>query len=165
MANSVYSAPLVYLAGPITGLTVEEATDWREEVIKKLAFYGIVGLSPMRSKEHLLVERTTLKDSYEWHVLSSQKGITCRDHWDVMRCDVLLVNLLGASKVSIGSVMEIAWGHAYRKPIVVAMESGGLHDHAMIREVAGFILPTLEQAVETIISILSIKKPVTWQSV
>jgi hypothetical protein len=32
-----------------------------------------------------------------------------RDRFDATRCDVLLVNLLGAERVSIGTMMEVAW--------------------------------------------------------
>ena len=44
---------LVYLAGPITGLTFDGCTDWREYAKKSLAEAGIDGLSPMRAKDYL----------------------------------------------------------------------------------------------------------------
>ncbi|MDX1607598.1 MAG: nucleoside 2-deoxyribosyltransferase [Candidatus Spechtbacterales bacterium] len=147
--------PLVYLAGPITGLGIDDATDWRNNAIEKLAKHNIDGLSPIRGKKYLLLEKTDIKDSYEDEVLGSQKGITTRDHFDVMRSDMILVNFTEAEKVSIGSVMEIAWAHAYRKPIVLAMQGGNPHDHAMVREVSGFTLSTLEEALEVIVAILS----------
>ena len=43
----------VYLAGPITGLTFEGCTDWRDYAIASLADNAIKGLSPMRAKEFL----------------------------------------------------------------------------------------------------------------
>jgi hypothetical protein len=51
--------------------------------------------------------------------MSKPKGLTTRDRWDAMRCDVLLVNLLGATKVSIGTVLEFGWADAMDIPIVV----------------------------------------------
>lgn len=144
---------LVYLAGPITGVSYGDATDWRGEFAKKFPSY-IQAVSPMRGKRYLSHEKM-VQDSYEMHPLSSQKGITCRDRMDVMRCDLLLVNFLGAKKVSIGTVMEIAWADAWRKPIVLVMESENVHSHAMVREVAGFIVPTIDEAATIVTSVLS----------
>lgn len=144
---------LVYLAGPITGLSYGDATDWRKEFAKKLPSY-IQAVSPLRGKRYLDNEKI-IKDSYEIHPLSGQKGITCRDRMDVGRCDLLLVNFLGAKKVSIGTVMEIAWADAWRKPIVLVMEPENVHSHAMVREVAGFIVPTLDEAAIVVTAILS----------
>lgn len=128
------SRPSVYLAGPITGLSYEGATDWREQAIQIFANAGIDAFSPMRSKTYLLQE-TYLGDSYEDTVMSSQRGIYARDYYDCRTKDALFVNLLGADRVSIGTVMEIAWATAYEKPIVLVMEKeGNIHSHAMLRE-------------------------------
>ena len=144
----------VYLAGPITGCTYGDCTDWRGWVIDNLP-QGIVGLSPMRHKEYLL-ERTSgadlghVADQYPDFVLSSQRGIFARDHWDCKRCDALLVNMQDAERVSIGTVMEIAWAHAYGKPIVLIMEDGSIHDHSMLREACPFRVKDLDEAVEVL---------------
>jgi nucleoside 2-deoxyribosyltransferase len=143
---------LVYCAGPISGLTYGESVDWRKQVADAFPSH-IKAVSPMRGKDFLAKEQS-LVDNYE-HPLASQKGITCRDRMDVMRCDLLLVNLLGAPKVSIGTVMEIAWADMLRKPIVLVMDKGNLHDHSMIREVSGFIVPDLEMGIQTAITVLS----------
>lgn len=135
-----------YLAGPITGCHFDEAVNWREKFIELLP-PEITGLSPMRGKPWL--EGTKSIDAmYEANALSSSRGIITRDHFDCRRCDVLVVNLLGAKKVSIGTVMEIAWGKAYGKPIILIMENGNLHDHPMINECVGFRVTSLEQAAE-----------------
>jgi nucleoside 2-deoxyribosyltransferase len=144
---------LLYCAGPITGVSYGESTDWREYVASKLPPH-IKAVSPMRGKKYLANENN-IKDSYEEYPLSSQKGITCRDRMDVMRCDMILVNFLGANKVSIGSVMEIGWADAWRKPIIVVMEKDNVHSHAMIREVAGYIVSNLDEAIKIVIAVLS----------
>lgn len=137
----------LYLAGPITDASYGDSTDWRKYVAKKLPSQ-IKAVSPMRGKTYLSQEKQ-IKTSYEDIPLSSAKGITCRDRFDTMRCDAILVNLLGAKKVSIGSVMEIAWADAYRKPIILVMEkTGNLHDHTELKEVAGFIVDNLDEAIE-----------------
>ncbi|MHA4893061.1 hypothetical protein, partial [Enterococcus faecium] len=43
----------VYLAGPIGGLTVNEATDWRHRATYMLAKHGLDAYSPMRSKNFI----------------------------------------------------------------------------------------------------------------
>lgn len=155
---------LVYLAGPITGLSFQGCTDWREYAKKELAQAGIDGLSPMRAKDYLNRE-VIIQDDYDARVdihplaavLSSSRGITTRDHWDCSRCDVILVNFLGAKAVSIGTVMEIAWGRAYNKPVVVAIEKeGNPHDHSMVRECIGFRVETLEAGLSVAKAILSV---------
>lgn len=144
---------LLYCAGPITGVSYGESTDWREYLASKLPPY-IKAVSPMRGKNYLARENS-IKDSYEEHPLSCQKGITCRDRMDVMRCDMIFVNFLGAKKVSIGSVMEVAWADAYRKPIVIVMQQDNIHSHAMIREVSGFIVSNLDDAIAIAVAVLS----------
>ena len=144
---------LLYCAGPISGVSYGESTDWREYVASRLPEY-IKAVSPMRGKKYLANE-VSIKDSYEEHPLSCQKGITCRDRMDVRRCDMVLVNLLEISKVSIGSVMEIAWADAWRKPIIVVMEKENIHSHSMLREVSGFIVSDLNEAVDLAIAVLS----------
>ena len=143
----------VYLAGPITGQSYDGATDWRKEVINKLP-PGILGFSPLRSKTYLLNE-TSIADSYEQKVMSSQRGIYARDHYDCQRCDAIFVNLLGADRVSIGTVMEIAWGAAYDKPIILVMEEdGNLHDHAMIREACPLTVRDIDEGIHILTSLL-----------
>ena len=147
------SIPSVYLAGPITGTSYGECTNWREDAINWLA-PDINGFSPMRSKDYLLSE-TSVGDSYEDTIMSSQRGIFARDSYDCKRCDAILVNLLGAERVSIGTVMEIAWAWSYRNPIVLIMEEeGNLHDHSMIREACPLTVRTLDEGIHVLKSLL-----------
>ncbi|HYD07505.1 MAG TPA: nucleoside 2-deoxyribosyltransferase [Reyranella sp.] len=139
----------VYLAGPITGLDYKGATDWRDEAITKLQ--PIAGMSPMRGKDYLRNLASMPHKSDELaaigHVLSSSRGIMTRDRYDCTTCDVLLVNFLGAQRVSIGTVMEVAWADANRIPIVCAMEKGNVHEHGMVDEAIGFRVDTLDEAI------------------
>ena len=146
---------LVYLAGPITGLTYDGAEDWRQFAKDILRDVGIKALSPLRAKDYLRQVGGPLSGTGEEYahlgVLSTPRGVTTRDRYDATRCDVLLVNLLGADRVSIGTVMEIAWADAKRTPIVVAREEkGNIHEHMMINEAVGFRVTTLEQALDIV---------------
>jgi hypothetical protein len=143
----------VYLAGPITGCSYEGCTNWRKYAIAKLAECGIAGLDPMRGKEYLEAE-TSVSDNYSGEVLSCSRGIMTRDHWDCLRCSLLLVNLRHATRVSIGTCMEIAWAWDNGIPVVAVLEPGNPHDHSMINEAIGFKMQSLDEAISIIKAIL-----------
>lgn len=153
----------VYLAGPISGCSYAGCTDWRDAAIKELAAAGIKGLSPMRAKQHLSHVQEFTSDGNKYGMMygasdamSLNRGIMTRDRFDATRCDVLLVNLLGAPRVSIGTVMEIAWADLSRTPIVCAMEDeGNFHEHGMILEAIGFRVSTLNEALRITKAILA----------
>ena len=148
-----------YLAGAITGESFAGATDWREYVKTNLN-PGIAGLSPLRAKDYLAQEKE-IGDSYEDFdmPLSSSRAIMTRDFFDCQNCDIVLANLLGTKKVSIGTVMEIAWAYAFNKPLILVIEpavsestgftasEGNIHEHAMIREATGFRVDTIDKAI------------------
>ncbi|WP_316207369.1 nucleoside 2-deoxyribosyltransferase [Bradyrhizobium sp. SZCCHNR3118] len=143
----------VYLGGPISGLNYEGATDWREHAKAYLGEFGIKALSPLREQGHLKsvgIFTDSAKETARFKSpMSMPKGLTTRDRWDAMRCDVFLVNLLGAKKVSIGTVLEFGWANAMSRPIVLAMEEeGNIHEHAMLNEITGFRVPTLDEALD-----------------
>lgn len=149
--------PKVYLAGQISGLSYGGATDWRKWATLELAKNDIEGLDPMRAKKYLSAMTDLDANCREYgaiNVLSAPKTILTRDRWDATRCDILLANLLDADRVSIGTVMEIAWADAHRIPIVLVAKEGDYHDHAMINECVGVKVPTLEEAVNICIAFL-----------
>ena len=152
--------PTVYLAGPIAGLDYTGATDWRDEAIADLAAAGIKGLSPMRAKEYLKnVSRdvgfsATCEEYGHLSPMSGPRGIMTRDRFDATRCDVLLVNLLGATTVSIGTVMELAWADLKRTPSIVCMEPGNVHEHCMVSEATGFHVHSLQEGLDVAKAIL-----------
>lgn len=140
----------VYLAGPITGLTFDGCTDWRKTAEADLATVGVKGLSPMRGKEYLQsigVLSGTGKEYAHMGLLSTPRAVMTRDRFDCTRCSVVLVNLIGAKAVSIGTVMEMAWADLSRIPLVVAIEpEGNPHEHMMVQEAIGFRVASLEEA-------------------
>lgn len=145
---------IVYLAGPITGCSYDGCTDWRERFEKELTNETTQALSPMRGKNYLAGLDEIALD-YPGHVMSCQHGIMVRDHFDTKRCVILVVNLLGADKVSIGTVMEIAWAWDNQIPVVCMMEDeGNLHDHPMLREAIGFRVKTEDEALHIVRTIL-----------
>ena len=121
----------VYLAGPITGSNYDSVTNWREKTILVFKENNIEGLSPMRGKEFLSNEKS-IADNYSNHYLSTIAGINIRDYNDTIKSDAVLVNFLGATKVSIGTVMEIAWARAHNVPVVIVIEPENIHQHGML---------------------------------
>lgn len=149
--------PSVYLAGPITGLTVGEASDWRNDVKWALSNIGIDAYSPLRGKQFALADKGALSAfGYDDQILTNSRAIMHRDYNDVKHCDALLVNLLGATQVSIGTVMEIAWAYAMQKIVVLVIESdkSNVHEHAMIREAISYRVPSVLMAVQVLESVL-----------
>lgn len=146
----------VYLAGPITGLTYDEGQDWRTTLEVMFRDVGMRALSPLRGKSYLKTFGK-LEDQYIGvHPLSDQKGITTRDRNDCMRSDVVIANFLGAERVSIGTVLECAWADAARVPLIVVMEEENVHQHAMIREVAGYVVDNLDDAFIIAVTVLGL---------
>ncbi len=145
--------PRVYLAGPISGLTYDEAQDWRKIAVTYLKSNRIQAFSPLRRKEFLRAEGV-LTGSYETHPLSTSRGVMTRDHDDCMKADLILVNLLEATRVSVGTVMEIAWAYSYRVPVVAMMETGNVHEHPMISEAIGYRVDNLSDALDLVTAIL-----------
>jgi nucleoside 2-deoxyribosyltransferase len=140
---------LIYLAGPITGLSYGGCTDWRAKAKELVGDTPIEVLSPMRGKTYLAGE-TTVGDSYDQFVLSTEKAITARDRFDCMRSDLVIFNFLGAEKASVGSCIEVGWADAFRKPSILILDKdvvGNPHDHAMVRAICGWRVSSLEEAI------------------
>ena len=141
---------LVYLSGPITGLSYTDAAEgWRRRYADCLADSPAIGLlSPMRGCEHLHVgdePMDALGDASD--VLTSPAGITSRDRFDVGRSTIMVVNVIGAERVSIGTMIEIGWADAVRVPIILVMEpEGNIHDHAMVVHMCDYIVHSVEAA-------------------
>lgn len=162
----------VYLAGPISGCTFAECTDWREAFKRAMPDF-IECLSPTRGKQHLAgctdapapkidddLVRATMQNPAA--VLCTDAAIVGRDYFDCCRADVVVFNMLGATQVSIGTCMEVAWAYALHKPTVFVMEPPNadptkkcnLHDHAMIRRAITHWTYSLEHAQAVVRAIL-----------
>lgn len=144
----------VYLAGPISGLTYDDAEEWRTIAKEALSFNGIKALSPLRGKDYLRAIGTISATGVEYEslgILSTSRGVITRDRYDATRCDVLLVYLRGATRVSIGTMFEVAWADLNRIPIVLVMEkNGNVHDHMMLSEMVGYHVETLDAALHVV---------------
>ena len=149
---------LVYLSGPITGLDYEGCTDWREYATE--AFPGhIQGVSPMRAKRYLQSTGpiSAHYGAYADLPLTRGRGLNARNRFDIRRADALLVNLLGATRVSIGSVMEVALANELKVPVIAAIEPDDLNLHAssMLLDCVDFLYHSLDEAIEGVVAVVT----------
>lgn len=154
----------VYLSGPITGLTYEEARfGWRSEFALHLHSFGKWGqsirvLSPMRHEGHLAELKGPIEKAYPENLFSSPKMIVAKDFLDVKASDIVIANLIGATKASIGTMVELGYAKALGKTIIVIMEEGDWpnpHRHPFVTELADAVAPSVKRAAEIVSSLLS----------
>jgi nucleoside 2-deoxyribosyltransferase len=141
--------PLVYLCGPMSGLTLQEAREWRDYATSFLRTYGIETLDPCRHS----VDDARVMDNWgvEGNPMLTGKALVTMDRADVRRCDLLLCNFLLAKKPGIGSLMELAWADLLGKPIVLVMEErGNFNDHAFVREICGIQFTEFQSALDAV---------------
>lgn len=143
----------VYLAGPIRGLTYSASEDWREYVKDQVPI-SVKCYSPLRAKEFLNDGRTINTSYPELGPLATSKGIMSRDHYDCFSSDAIFCNLIGAEVISAGTVMEIAWAFAYKKPLICCIDERNIHDHPMIMEAINFPCGTLDEGIDTLKKVL-----------
>ena len=144
----------VYLAGPVGGETYDHARNgWRKEFADMLSD-EIDVFSPLRGingyeDDQVFTNENQKSISGNWWVL--------RDLNDVKMCDVVVVNFLGAKKVSVGSIAEIFYGAALGTHFIVIddWEDGtSPHIHPFIEKLAYKIVPDLESAKRTVEKLL-----------
>lgn len=158
----------VYLCGPISGLTKGDAIAWREEAEKRLLnVYDVDGswvrerdtlvhvLSPMRFKTKLPAGRLPPEGFKDLGPLYTNRGIFGRDRNDVRTSDVVLAYFAGAERVSIGSMIELGWADAWNIPVVAVVDK--YHDHVFVKQIATALCKDLDEAVESVLSILGVQ--------
>ena len=79
--------------------------------------------------------------------MTSAKAINRRDYFDCTRSTLVLVNLEGTERVSIGTVMEIAWAYQAKIPTIVVCPKGNIHHHVMLDECSTYQVETLDEAI------------------
>lgn len=138
----------VYLAGPVSHGSGQQALAWRDEVREELEEYRdwecIDTVDSVRlwieDKDHLY---PTGYDSAE----VSDRVLYNHCKFSMTKADAVLVNLTeDVEQVSIGTVMEIVWAVEAGKFVIVCMD-GGLHNHAFIKSAASIVVPTLERGI------------------
>lgn len=145
----------VYLSGPISSLSYDKAIGWTNYAKDQLSDHGIVGYKPLRGKEFLKDVTEMHAMGYSVNPMSTPKGVFARDRYDVESSDAMLINLLDAQRVSIGTMFEMAWAHMLHVPMVLIMEDGNnMHEHIFVTESAGHRVNNIDDGISLIKSIL-----------
>ena len=147
-----------YLAGPIAGLTEDEATTWRDDVAEQLreASNGnIIGISPLRC-EPVVPGMTYTTPGAVDKMWSDPRAINAK-HWlDTESADLVLAYLpkeMNDRRPSIGTIIEIGWTIGLKKPLNVVSDDKQVLDHPLIECNAAWRFETLGDAVEVIIGL------------
>jgi nucleoside 2-deoxyribosyltransferase len=106
----------------------------------------------MRGKEMLPKNRELKPYEYpDAGAFGVTQGIVTRDRFDVRSCDVMLVNLLQAEirrQVSIGTMVEIGWADAWRKPMVLVWnKERNPHRHLFLDGLCTYHTDKLEEGI------------------
>lgn len=149
-ANKQFS---VYCAHPISGLTWEQVTQYYNDIKAKLTAFGFHVLQPMTGKSDIRANVLANKEfastgGYGGSPLATDNAIFQRDSFMCRCADMLYLDLTGATRISIGCVMELAIAATSAKPVhvVVVMEDGNPHEHAFVNGAAHIIFRTVDEA-------------------
>jgi len=153
----------IYLAGPVTGISYQEAYAWRHLVSVKIEIYNqrkstihhLETINPIFGQESLVGENN-IKAFYDNDPLATQQALLQRSYFNVSRADVVLANVVNAKRLSVGTIMEIGWAYALRKPVILVMEDDlNPHNSPLITQSAFAIVSYLDDAVTVAISLLN----------
>jgi len=140
----------IYLAGPMTGLDIDELYMLFHERAKRLTDAGFRVLHPLMGKEHLLGSGDVICGVRD-DTIASDRAILGRDRWMVRKADIVLADLTNAySSATLGTACEITWAWDQRNTLVITIGlcKGHSMDHPFIRQASNHIFATFEEAEE-----------------
>jgi nucleoside 2-deoxyribosyltransferase len=137
----------IYLAHQITGLSYDVVRDYYGKLSERMYELGLEVLCPMTAKGTLRTEIEFKSEGYGTPV-SCNHAIFERDQWMVRNCDIILADLTGMERASIGCCMEMAWASLLGKHSIVVMEKSNPHRHAFVLESADIVFETLDEAID-----------------
>ena len=133
----------IYLAGSISGLSYDEVVNSYKSKADILGIAGYEILCPMTGKTYLRNEVEFRASGYTNFPVSTNHAIFERDKWMVQQCDIILADLSrSGERVSIGTMMELAWGSLLGKHTIIILPKENVHRHAFVLEAADIIFET-----------------------
>lgn len=144
----------VYLAGPVLGMTEDQANDWRKLADNDLADFGIVGISPLRCEP---IHGETYEAGYPDERFGTARAIMSKNMFDVKQCDMVLAYIPKpepGKHHSWGTMQELAWGRAFDKPVILVSDDPEIRNHPVINASCGWVLDNLEDAIAVAVGIL-----------
>jgi nucleoside 2-deoxyribosyltransferase len=137
----------IYLAGPISGKGYNEVVSTYQSKIKMFKEWGYDVFCPMTGKSYLRNEIEFKSHGLDEFPVSTNHAIFERDKWMVSQCDIVFADLSNSGeRISIGTIMEIAWASLLGKHTVLVLPESNIHKHAFVLEGADIIFPTREDA-------------------
>lgn len=130
----------VYLAGKMTGLSLDEMSRWRIKAAGELNGAGFNVLDPVKVFEVEIKEDT--------HLLARE--IVDSNKFQIKNSDIILVEL-NHENISIGTIGEIVYARGLGKPVIVWGKATNIISHPWIREHITAIYYDLETAIDYII--------------
>jgi len=140
---------LVYLSGRIDGLTLDVCGGWRKTA-KNLLYPDVGVLNPLRGKE--LPPGPLNNGAIVGKFGCSDKEIVTRDILDIKRCDAMLLYLVDAGNLSVGTLVELGYAAALHKPIFTVIDDSVRNpfNNRWIRELSTMRFSDLNLAIKTI---------------
>lgn len=136
----------VYLVGPISGCSYEEASNWRETATRLIESRGHSVFNPMAGKDCLKSE-DNIAFSYEDHLMLKSTHIFQADLHRIKHSDVLFCNLQNLKGYSIGSFFEIGYGYAMNKVIIIVTDDKTIAEHPFIKN-SSFVVYSIEEGIK-----------------
>ncbi len=151
------SKPLVYLFGPIAGLSYAEASQGVRRDLAEGLEDSFETLSPMRDKEALR-GLPSIQGTYPKELTCSAQAVVMRDLTDVRRADVLVGWKVAGRHFSLGSPFEMGYAAALGKPIILILDpEDELRGHPFIEAVPLLtVVETVDDAVELTYSLFNL---------
>jgi nucleoside 2-deoxyribosyltransferase len=123
----------VYVGGSISHLPTKVAYNRLNNIAVELRNIGYEAThSLVRIFDHIdentVIQPTGHTETH--HVTDSSVFNRCL--YDIRNSDIIVFNFLGAEKVSIGSVFELAVAYEHNKCVIVLMEDDNIHQHLFI---------------------------------
>jgi len=136
----------IYLAGPISGRGYDEVVGLYVEKSKIFNGLGYDVLCPMTGKTYLRNELQFKSQGYN-NPVSTNHAIFERDKWMVSNCDIVLADLSNSGeRVSIGTMMELAWASILGKHTILVLPEENVHNHAFVLEAGDIIFNAFDEA-------------------
>lgn len=158
------SKTFVYLAGPIAGLDKDAANNWRDDVSKQLfdiSDGSIVGVSPLRCEppnlDGLYDDQLSIEARTDWFATS--RCINAKNWLDTVKCDAILAYFpksLCENRPSYGTIIEMGWAIALRKPLFVCSDDQYLVKHPLIDQNASYVGEDLNDTTSAIVDLFGV---------
>jgi len=144
----------IYLGHAISGLDYKSVEEYYTETNSYLTALGYEVLHPMTAKGTLCTEKVFKSSGYTLPV-TTDKAITRRDIWMVLRSDITYINFEGTVEKSAGMIAELTAG--YITPTVhtiITLPKDNIHYHAFILQMADIVFDSHDETLDYLLKLI-----------